>query len=55
MLAQFPGLLMINNFAKANTILCVDQNGGKKFEVVITDEAALFLSNTVHAEMSSQI
>ena len=55
MFAKFYGLSTVNNFAKANRSVCVDQNVGKKLDVTAADEAALFLSNTVHAVMSSQI
>ena len=42
MFTKFHGLSTVNNFAKANRSVCVDQNVGKKLDVTATDEAALF-------------
>ena len=43
MFTKFHGLWTVNNFAKANKSVCVDQNVGKKLDVAATDEAALFV------------
>ena len=40
--AKFSGLSTINNFAKANGNVCVNQSVGKKLDVVTTDKAAFF-------------
>ena len=55
MFAKFNGLSTVINFAKGNRSVCFDQNVGKKLDVAASDEAALFLSYSVPAVMSSQI
>ena len=54
MFTKFHGLSTVNNFAKANRSVCVDQNFGKKLDVAATDKAAHFYQTLLMPKLAQK-